>query len=209
MIKAPIIVIGAGGHAKVVIDAIEQSDHYQISRVLDDAPSKIGQMILGYQITSFAEIKSLEKQYFIVAIGQDYIRRRKYIDLMKFGFTPVTIVHPLAVLSPHANIDSGCYVGANTVINPGADVKENTILNTATVIEHDVSIGAHSQISPAAVICGRVRVGEQVYIGANAVIRQLINIVSGTTIGAGAAVVKNITQAGTYVGCPAQRLERK
>ena len=208
MTKKPIIVVGAGGHAKVVIDAIEQGGIYTITTVLDDAPSKIGQAILGYRIRGLFEIDTLEKQDFIVAIGHDQIRKQKYNELLGLGFTPTTIIHPKAIISPHAILAKGCYVGANVMINPQADIGENTILNTACVIEHDVIIGAHSQISPMAVLCGGVKLGGLGYIGANAVIRQLIEIVTGTVIGAGSTVVKNITQQGTYIGCPAKKLEK-
>ncbi|MGM9594479.1 MAG: acetyltransferase [Candidatus Onthomonas sp.] len=198
-----VIVIGGGGHAKVVIDCI-QSSGGQVAGILDDGipagASVLGIPVLG-RVSEYAKYAS---HPFIIAIGNNAIRRRIARDLPVRWYTAV---HPSAIVSRYASVGAGTVVMPRAVINPGASVGAHCILNTGAVVEHDNRISDFVHLSPSAALGGTVSVGEGTHIGLGAAIRNNIRICAGCTIGAGAVVVKDITEPGTYIGVPAGRLK--
>lgn len=194
-----LLVIGAGGHAKVVIDAARLSGWDVIGVVgrPDDDTS-----ILGLTVSHAPD--DLDADCFIVAIGRNDVRARYYDEYRAAGYTPATVIHPTAIVSPTADIGCGTFIGAGAIVNVDAFVGENVILNTACVVDHDCFIGDHSLIGPTASLCGEVTVGMGVMFGAGA------NAIPGTTIGAwsvcgaGTVVVEDLAAEMVYVGVPAK-----
>ncbi len=197
-----VIIIGGGGHAKVVADIVIKSGDILLG-FLDDC--KRGTVLDGYSV--IGKIMDAEKfskdAKFIVAIGNNEVRR----TLMEQpGLRWYTAVHPSAQLGTGVQIGEGSCVAANAVINASASVGKGCIINTSAVVEHDCVVGDFSHVSPSAVLCGTVKVGHCVHIGANATVINNLLVCDNSVIGAGAVVVKHITEQNTYVGVPARKL---
>lgn len=196
-----LLVIGAGGHAKVVVDCIEQENKYQITTILDDAPPAyfIGQYQVELRELNY-EFQSLNA---IIAIGNP-MHRKKIANQLKSNF--VMTIHPSAVVSKHAKIGEGCQVFATAVINAVATIGKHCIINTGAIIEHDCVLEDFVHVAPNATLGGGVRVGESSHIGMGASILQNITIGKNVTIGAGAVVTKDIPDNCTAVGIPAKQI---
>ena len=193
-----IIIIGAGGHGRVVAETTKLNGYKEID-FLDDADE---QTAVG-RVADF--IKYIGEADFIVAIGNNKVRMKIQSDLKKSGANIVSLVHPNATVSESASIGKGTVVMAGAVINAGAVVGDGAIINTCASVDHDCRIGNFSHISVGARICGTVEIGDCTWIGAGATVINNINICGGSTVGAGAVVVKDINISGTYVGVPAEK----
>ena len=197
-----IIVIGSGGHAKVVIDCIRCAGD-KIRGILDD------EMAAGTQLLGIPVLGNVDSYVnypdcrFIIAIGDNAVRKS---IAAKLNVQWYTAIHPSAVVSEFATVGEGSMILPNAVINSCAEVGKHCIINTSSVVEHDNVIGDFAHISPKAALAGHVTVGELTQVGIGASVRQNTTICSGCLIGAGAAVVKDITEAGVYAGVPAKRL---
>ncbi len=200
-----IVILGAGGHAKVLADLVVKTGHTLLG-FLDDTPGH--PPVLGFPILGRIEEagRFAEQAQFLIGIGSNQTRKR--FD----GELPVrwaTLVHPAASVGLGAQIGEGTVLLAGAVVNPCAQVGRHCILNTGSVVEHDCRVGDYVHLSPNATLCGTVTVGEGAHVGAGAVVRNNLTIAPGCVLGAGCAVVGEITQSGTYVGVPARRLEQR
>ncbi len=197
-----VIIIGAGGHAKVVADIIVKSGD-KVLGFLDD--NSMLTEVMGYPVLGrICDIdRYRDKAAFVIGIGSNSVRA-KLAQICKIKW--YTAIHPSAQIGMEVSVGCGTVVMANAVINSSAQIGRHCIINTGAVIEHDNKIADYVHASPGAVLCGTVSVGEFTHIGAGAVIRNNISIGSHTVIGAGAVVVKDIVQAGIYVGVPAKKL---
>lgn len=198
-----VVLIGGGGHARVIMDCIQASGGHVLG-ILDDA-IPVGTLIHGIPVLGcIADAEQLSQYVFVIGIGNNEVRARiaKHADVRWH-----TAVHPTAVVSPSAVIGKGTVVMPNAVINADAVIGAHCIINTAAVVEHDCVLEDCVHISPAVALGGTVRVGRQTNIGIGACVRNNISICEDCTIGAGAVVVKNIMEPGTYLGTPARRKE--
>lgn len=196
-----VIVIGGGGHAKVVIDCI-QSVGDAVVGILDDNLTS-GTTVLDIPVLGkISDYKNYPDKKFIIAIGSNTVRHR-FSEIIDVEWH--TAVHPSAVVSQYAKLGKGCAVMPNAVINAGADVGNHCIINTGAIVEHDNLIGDYVHISPSASLGGTVHIGNETHVGIGATVRNNITICGGCTIGAGAVVVKDITECGVYVGVPAHK----
>lgn len=198
-----VIIIGGGGHAKVMIDCIQRSGD-RVFGILDDGMTP-GTEILGIKVLGKVDAATdYPDCWFVIAIGNNGVRKAISERLPVKWYTAI---HPSAVVSDYATIGEGTMVLANAVVNPCATVGRHCILNTACVVEHDNKIGDFVHISPLAGLAGNVTVGSLSQVGIGAAVKQGITICSGCLIGAGAAVVKDICEEGIYAGVPARRLK--
>jgi sugar O-acyltransferase (sialic acid O-acetyltransferase NeuD family) len=207
-----IIVFGAGGHAKVVIDAIQRESRYEIVAVADAHMGKQGSIFCGYEVKSEAELLDADGSPLfgaIIAIGSNSVRRNLAETILSKGWALVSIVHPAAVVATSASIGAGTLVMPGSVLNADARIGDNTIINTGAIIEHDCEIGEHVHIGPNAILCGGVVIGPGALVGAGAIVLGGVRIDAGATIGAGAVVLRDIPHGATAVGSPARVLERK
>ena len=174
-----LIIIGAGGHGRVVSETAKLNG-YEVIGFLDDADNKT---TVG-KVADF--IKYIGEADFTVAIGNNAVRMKIQSELIKSGANVASLIHPDATVSESASIGKGTVVMAGAVINAGAVIGNGAIINTCASVDHDCRIGNFSHISVGARICGAVGIGDCAWIGA------------------GAVVVKDIYEIGTYVGVPAR-----
>lgn len=193
-----VIIIGAGGHGKVVADIVRLSGDEVIGFIDDKKPDELPDFnIVGTTV----DIGAIDCLYF-AAVGNHSIREK----LMGFEVKWYTAIHPTAVVAEGVIIGEGTCVMANAVINPGSSLGRGVIVNTSATVDHDCRIGNYVHIAPGVNISGAVSVGSNTWIGVGSAISNGISICSGCVIGAGSVVVKDIKDAGTYVGVPARRI---
>ncbi|MEP6754340.1 MAG: acetyltransferase [Chthonomonadales bacterium] len=205
-----VVVIGAGGHARAVIDAIQASGKATAFAVVCDDGNMWGENIFGVPIVGNDEMLcQLENEgatHFVNAVGSLNnwrVRESIYKTGLASGLKPWTVIHPSAVISDHAIIGSGCQIMPGAHIIAGAVVGSNVLLNTRSVVEHDCCVDDHAFLATGAVLSGGVKVGEGALIGSGASVRQGITIGCGATVGVGSAVVKDVAPGETVVGNPA------
>lgn len=197
-----VVIIGAGGHAKVVADIIIKSGD-KIAGFLDDTLEK-NTKILGYNILGkITDLKSVsnEEIYFALGIGNNKTRKQIY-ETYKVKY--YTAIHPTSVIAMDVEIGEGTVLMANTVVNTSTKIGKCCIINTGAIIEHDNILKDYVHISPNAALSGTVTVGECTHIGTGSSIKNNINICDNANIGVGSVVVKNIEKSGTYYGVPAK-----
>ena len=196
-------VIGAGGHAKVTIEAIQSNQKLAI-RLFDMNPKKNGQSVLGCPISplDLANITQ-DLNQFTVAIG-DNSTRESIFTLLCTKYSPANAIHRCLTLSPSAHLGAGLMIFAAAVIHSDVVIGHNSIINTAAVIEHDCIIDPHVHVGPNATLCGNVAVGCGSFVGAGAVILPGVRIGHRSIVGAGAVVTKNVGDNQVVMGCPAK-----
>lgn len=194
--KPSYVLIGASGHAKVVLDILEKSGE-KIDCLLELNPST--HQVLNYPVVNEERFFFESNHLIVVAIGDN--KRRKMIT-SKLAVSYGLAKHPDATLSHHVNIGKGSMIMAKAVINPDVRIGMHCIINSASVIEHDTVIEDFCHISPGAVLCGGVLIGEGTQVGAGAVILPGIKIGNWATIGAGAIIRKDVADEQIVVGNP-------
>lgn len=200
-----LVIIGAGGHGKVIADIALKNGYTDVVFVDDNAVGSC----MGFPIVcTNAEIEKLNdgKTDFVIAIGANEIRKR---IAERHALHWATLVHPSAQIGGNVELGKGTVVMAGAVINACATVGEHCIINTCAVVEHDNHIEDYVHISPNAALGGTVYVGEGAHIGIGATVKNNIKICKNCTIGAGAVVVKSIMEPAAYVGVPAQILSKR
>ena len=193
------ILIGASGHGKVIIEILESINTPGIT-VWDDADKP---PLLGYPVEKPLPAGVLIPAPVIISIGVNATRKRVAQRLQataKFG----TAIHADAYLSKRATVGEGTVIMAGVRVNADVAIGKHCIVNTCASVDHDCQLGDYVHISPNATLCGDVHVGEGTHIGAGATVIQGIRIGKWCTIGAGAAVISNIPDGATAVGCPAK-----
>lgn len=200
-----VIVIGAGGHGKVIADIIESSGNH-VKGFLDDNDDVQGKSVIGFPVLGkTADYVNYQDCEFVIAVGNPNVRQ-KIAEALDVKWH--TAVHPRAVISKHdVEIGEGTVIMANAVINPSAKVGKHCIINTGAIVEHDNVLEDFVHISPNAALAGTVAVGKATHIGAGAAVINNITIADNCIIGGGAAVIGDITESGTYVGVPARRVK--
>ncbi len=211
-----IVIIGAGGHARVLIEAIAADSSATVCAVVDQDPLLWGASLSGIPIAGGDDhLKSLHENTgcdsFVVAIGgikNFSLRRRLYIDAQAIGLAPYTVRHSSCECSASAVIADGCQLLVRAVVNAGAQIQENVIINTAAVVEHDCIIGSHTHIAPQACLAGGVRVGNESHIGMGAVVNENLSIGARSVVGAGAVVIADVPDNTVVVGVPARPIRK-
>lgn len=201
-----LLIIGAGGHGKVVADIAKKCGYNQINFLDDNANTKLCN---GYKVVGKTEDFIKYDCDMFVAVGNAEIRKKISLQLESNNKSIVTLIHPSAVISEDVVIGKGTVVMAGAVINSSSKIGNGVIINTCASVDHDNSIGDFVHISVGSHLAGSVVVGENTFIGAGATVINNIEILSNCTVGAGAVVIKNITQKGTYVGVPTRRIDMK
>jgi sugar O-acyltransferase (sialic acid O-acetyltransferase NeuD family) len=201
--ESPLIVYGAGGHARVAIEAARAAG-LAPSLVIDDHPKATDLAGISLQSPTSVDWTQLGAFGFIVAIGDNSVRARIFAEFRQRGGVPQTVVHPFSCISPSATIGAGTVVFGGVVVNANASVGENCILNTNCSVDHDGRIASHSHLCPGVRLAGTVTIGERTMLGTGAICIPGITIGSDVTVGAGSVVIRNIPDACTAFGNPAQ-----
>jgi sugar O-acyltransferase (sialic acid O-acetyltransferase NeuD family) len=207
--------IGAGGHAKVLVDILRRSDMWEIVGLTDARAARHGQFVLGVRVLGDDRmLGTLFEQGVrdcfvgVGGVGDNGPRQRAFEHAVGLGFEPCTVIHPRACVAGDAALGRGVMVFAAGIINPGCRIGDNVIVNTAAVIEHDCELEAHVHVATGARLGGGVRIGCAAHIGLGASVRQGIAIGARAVVGAGAVVVGDVPAATTVVGVPARPLRR-
>jgi len=203
--KDKLLIIGAGGHGKVVADIALYMNKWKHIAFLDDKNIKfqMGIEVIGKTTEAFKYIGDWD---IFVAIGDNGIRENIQNELKAEGASFPMLIHPTAVIGRNVEIGEGSVVMANAVINCCTKIGSGCIINTGATIDHDNYIEDYVHISPGVNLAGSVRIGKGAWIGIGSVVINNLSIVSNCIIGAGSVVVRNIEAEGTYVGVPARRL---
>lgn len=203
--KEKIVLVGGGGHCKVVIDAIVNRGRYDIEGITDaqlPPGSKVsGISVLGNDDVLFDLYKKGVRNAFICAgsIGNCNVRKTLYKKAKDIGFEMPVIVHPKAVVAHDVKIEEGTFVAASATVNPGTRIGKNVILNTSSSIDHDCEIGDFVHISPGVTLSGGVRIGEETHVGTGANIIQCVKIGKKCFVPAG-SLVKVDQQSSSKLG---------
>lgn len=196
-----LLVVGAGGHAKVVLDAARVAG-FEIAGVVGAAGGR--SEVLGIPVRHDAT--GIDADGFIVAIGDNRNRARAFDEYRSLGLTPISVVHPSSVIAQGVEIGAGAFVAAGVVVNVDARIGEDAILNTGCTIDHDCVVGDHALVGPTASMCGESLIGEGVTLGAGASVIPLKSVGDWTMVGAGAAVVRDVPDRVVCAGVPARTI---
>ena len=207
MMPDKVLIAGAGGHAKVVIDALRCAGSSAEVTVADDDTRKRGQLLLNCHVVAPIADAVSAAGAFHVAIGHNGIRARVAEQLAGQGLRPLTVIHPRACVAGSARIGDGAFVAAQAVVAPDAVVEAGCIVNHGAIVDHDCVVEAFSHVAPGATLGGGVRVGKQVLIGAGANILPGVSIGDNCVVGAGAVVLNDLAPGSTYIGIPARKFK--
>jgi sugar O-acyltransferase (sialic acid O-acetyltransferase NeuD family) len=202
----PLIVLGAGGHAKVVIATLRAAGRAP-TMVLDDDPQRWGTRALDVPVEGPVErCRHLGPHEAILAIGDNRIRRRLAAELEDAtAITWATAVHPAATVDPSVRLGPGSVVFAGAVVQPDTVVGSHVIVNTAASVDHDCSVDDFAHVGPGSHLGGHVRVGEGSLLGIGSIVLPTCTIGAWAVIGAGATVTGRVEDGWTVTGTPAQR----
>lgn len=204
-----IVIIGAGGHAKVVCDSLRLSlqkrGHGTVVGFVDDTRRLWGTTMLGFPILGpIGSLVDLDIRSVIVAIGDNGARKSLYEWAKSKGYALVNAIHPTAVIAEDVAIGEGVAIFGTVVVNPGSSIGDNVILNTGCTVDHDCSIADHVHIAPGAHLAGGVVVAEGAFVGTGASIIPYRKVGQWSIVGAGGVVVDDIPDHVTAVGAPAR-----
>ncbi len=205
--KKKIIIVGAGGHGKVVLDILLEAGRPVLGFV-DDDPAKKGKKVLGYKVLGGVDVLS-KGMSAALGIGDNRARGRVYDALLARGVKVESAIHPKAAVSRFAKLGPGVAVVAGAAVNPDAVLAEGVVVNTGAGVDHDCRLEKFCQIWPGAHLAGNVQVGAYAYVGTGASVVPGRRIGAGAVVGAGAAVVRDVPDGTTAAGVPAESLERK
>jgi sugar O-acyltransferase (sialic acid O-acetyltransferase NeuD family) len=200
-----VVVLGAGGHAKVVISALKASG-WDIAAIYDDDATKHGQMFHGVEVRGPVKGLALPRSTrAVIAIGDNLLRRA---IASHFEFDWIAVIHPAAWVDPSATIEPGAVVCAGAIVQPGCQIGRHAIINTLAGVDHDCRVGAFAHVAPGAHLAGGVQIGAGTLVGAGASAIPGVRVGEDTLIGAGAVVTRSIPSDVCAVGVPA-RVARK
>ncbi len=198
------ILYGASGHGKVILDILENMGGEDIE-VWDDRP---GMDFCGYPLSLPHLDRMGDGQKVIISIGVNKIRK-KVVDKLNNSTTFGNAIHPRAIVSTRSRLDVGTVVMGGAVINPDVIIGKHCIINTCASIDHDCKLEDFVHVSPNATLSGNVSVGEGTHIGSGAAIIQGIKIGKWCSVGAGAVVIRDIPDFATAVGNPSRIIKLK
>ena len=199
-----LVILGAGGHGRVVADAALAQGAARTLVATDRNPARCaGQLLPGVPLQPLEAALSDAGVRVHVAIGDNTARQR---ESQALGDRLATVIHPQASVSPHAEAGAGCFIAAQAVVAPGARLGQGVIVNHGAVIDHDCQIGDYCHIAPGVTLGGGVSLGAGVLAGSGARILPGLSVCDGAVIGAGAVVHQSLTEPGVYAGVPARRI---
>jgi UDP-perosamine 4-acetyltransferase len=212
MSDAPVILLGAGGHALVLLDALALSGT-RILGLVDTDASLADRKILGFPILGGDEVLrrhapgSVRLVNAIGSVRSMSQRKLVYEKFRREGHAFASVLHPSVTVSRHAVLANGVQIMAGAVVQPCASIGEDTIVNTGATVDHDCRIGAHVHIAPGATLSGGVHIGDETHIGAGATIIQGVHVGARCTVGAGAVVLTDVAAGSRVTGVPAKEAQ--
>ncbi|MBA2943355.1 acetyltransferase [Paenibacillus sp. CGMCC 1.16610] len=202
-----LVVIGEGGHSKVIKDLIHSKSDVKIIAVLDDKYDEltvINEIYIGPTSSAHLLLSQRNHLKFVIAIGNNEVRKSIVTKLGLAKENYVSLIHHTAIVSSSASIGIGTVIMANTIVSADTCVGDHVIINSGAIVEHDNHIGDYAHIAPKATLTGSVTVKEGTMIGAGATVIPGKSIGEWAIIGAGATVISDIPTNSTAVGTPAK-----
>ena len=196
--------LGASGHAKVIIDSLKASGK-KISGLFDDNPEV--KELLGYNVFGPFDPIRLGDEELIISVGLNHIRK-KIVDKLPGEIRYGNAIHPSAIISEHASLGEGTVVMQGAVIQSCVSIGKHCIINTTASVDHDCLLEDYVHISPNATLCGAVSVGEGSQVGAGAVVIPGVKIGKWSLVAAGAVVMKDVPDNVLVLGNPARVVKR-
>ena len=208
----PLILVGAGGHARVLLSTLLLQGRRVLGFVDLRAvnPELMGVPLLGGDdaVLTYdgAQVQLVNGVGSVDSIAN---RLRVYEFFRAKGYRFASVIHPAAVIAPETRLAGGVQIMAGAILQTGCTVEEDSIINTGARIDHDCLIGAHAHVAPGAVLSGNVHVGARAHIGAGATVIQGVHVGDDVMVGAGAVVLSNVPASCTVVGVPARPIRAK
>ncbi|MGE5607178.1 MAG: acetyltransferase [Bacteroidota bacterium] len=205
----PVIVLGAGGHAKVLIDILRLRNISILGVVCPKSNDEYGlnipwlgedEILVNYLNQSIRLVNG------IGSVKATLKRREIFEKYKKLGFNFSSVIHPSAVIAADVKLGEGVQIMAGAVLQTGSQIGENTIINTKVSVDHDCIIGAHVHLSPGVTLSGNVYIGNGTHVGTGANIIQGIKIGEGSLVGAGGLVIRDVKSKVTVFGVPAKEI---
>jgi sugar O-acyltransferase (sialic acid O-acetyltransferase NeuD family) len=215
MKKQPIFIVGASGHAKVIIDIIEKEGKYEIIGLIDSNKNK-GELVLGYIVLGKEEnlpslLNENENSAVIIAIGDNVVRHmvmKKLINLSaEISFA--TTIHPSAQIAKNVTIGKGVVIMAGAIVNSDSVIEDFVIINTKASIDHDGLIMAYSSLAPGVTLGGNVKIGNFSAVSIGATIKHNVSIGNHVIIGAGAVLLNDCNDNVVAYGVPAKEIRKR
>lgn len=207
-----LILIGAGGHGKVVLDIVQCEGKHRVVGFLDADASLHGTSVGGVPvmggINQLIKLKSQKIRAALVSIGDNRIRQQYAREAASAGLELVSAIHPRAVVAKSATIGRNVVIAAGAIVCPEARVADSVIINTGAIVDHECDVGEAVHLAPASALAGRVRVEELAFVGMGARVIQCLTIGARSVVGAGAVVRTDIPPDVTAVGVPARVIKR-
>ncbi len=209
----PIIILGAGGHAKVLVDALQRGARSVVG-LADENPTLCGRRVLGVEVMGGDEFVLRHPPGTVLlangigSVDSMRIRAAVYQRFKSRGYAFATVIHPSAVIGGEAVLGEGAQILAGAVIGPSVTIGENSIVNTGASVDHDCRIGAHVHLAPGVVLSGGVTIGDETHVGTGATVIQGVTIGAGCLIAAGAVVIADVHPLARVAGVPARKLEQ-
>ena len=207
------VILGGGGHARVVIDSLMESGLATLYAILDSDRSLWGQELFGVPVIGddelLPQLANRGVNYFVVGLGSigDNQPRQRLFELgLSYNLQPLTVIHPRAICSQWAKLGPGSQLLPGSIVNAGAILGANVIVNSGAIVEHDCVLGDHVHVATGAKLASAVQVSKGVHVGAGATVRQGIIISERVIVGAGAVVVKDVSSHTVVAGVPAYPL---
>ena len=197
-----IYLCGAGGHAKVIIDIIENMDGLRVGALIVKSSSKINNKLKCIDEDDF--LKNYKGIKVFIGVGENFNRKKISQKYSSRNFIYPNLIHPSAVISKNVKMGFGNVIMPNAVINSSSIIGNHCVINTNSVIEHDCKLGDFATLAPSSVICGNCSIGEGVYIGANASVIHSMKISAWSVIGSQATVVTDVNENSLMLGVPAK-----
>lgn len=207
MNDAPIVVLGGGGHARVLIDALRLGGREILGVAAPTQgalPADIEYLgtddaVLGYDASAIQLVNG------VGSVGNPGLRERLFVAFTDRGYRFACVRHPSAVVAGDVEVGEGAQLMAGAVVQTGSRLGRNVIVNTRASVDHDCFLGEHVHVAPGATLSGGVTVAERCHIGAGAIVLQNIEIGADSVVGAGAVVVRDVPAHSVVMGIPARR----
>lgn len=206
----PVVILGAGGHARVLLDALRLlgvevlgfAAPPPLSRgaLVDGAPvlGDDDAILAAFRAESVALVNGLG------SVRDTRARRALYERFVARGYSFRSVVHPSAIVARDVLVGDGAQLLARVVVNPGARIEADAIVNTGAIVEHDCVVGAHAHLAPGVTLSGAVSVGAGAHVGTGATVIQGVRVGANALVGAGAVVVSDVAEGAVVLGVPAR-----
>ena len=199
-----VIVIGGGGHAKVVIATLKAAGRH-VAAVYDDDPATWGTDVLGVRVQGpISKLLPAANQQAMLAIGNNEMRR-KLASTLDVAWT--SAIHPSAVVHESVTVGHGALICAGVVVQPDACIADHAIVNTGASVDHDTQVGTGAHIGPAACLTGGVTVGDGAFVGAGATVLPGVTVGEQATLGAGSVATRDVPTGEVFAGVPARSVD--